>query len=67
MTKIIFRTVSGNVIGIVEAPDTIDPKKPLTKQYTVKIGVLDRKGPLPRKDANRVIAKLLAFVSKFKD
>jgi hypothetical protein len=62
--QIIFRTVSGNVIGVVEAPHTIDAKKPLTKQYRVKIGVLDRNGPLPQQDAQKVIAKLLSFVRK---
>jgi hypothetical protein len=62
MPTIIFRTVSGNVIGVVEKPDAINPEKPITEQYMVKIGVLDRSGPLPRKNADKVICKLLEFV-----
>jgi hypothetical protein len=41
MPETIFRTVSGNVIGVVEAPETIDPEKSLKEQYLVKIGVLE--------------------------
>jgi hypothetical protein len=64
MSDLVFRAISGNVIGIVEGPDTLDPEKPLKDQYIVKIGVLDRSGPLPRKDAQKVISKLLAFVQE---
>ena len=62
MSKIIFRTVSGNVIGVIEKPDRMDPAKPLQGQFVVKIGVLDRKGDLPREDADTVIANLREFV-----
>lgn len=62
MPKIIFRTVSGNVIGIVEQPDELDPVKPIGEQCIVRIGVRDRRGPLPKKNALRVIEKLRGFV-----
>jgi hypothetical protein len=57
----VYRVVSGNVIGVVEKPETIDPRKPLTEQYRVKIGVLDRNGDLPKSDAEIVIRKLRKF------
>ena len=64
MAKIIFRTVSGNVVGIVEQPDDIDPAKPIGEQCIVRIGVQDRRGPLPKKNALRVIEKLRRYVEK---
>jgi hypothetical protein len=57
----VYRVVSGNVIGVVEKPETIDPRKPLTEQYQVKIGVLDPEGELPKADAEIVIRKLRKF------
>lgn len=60
--KKIFEVVSGNVIGIVEEPTPLDPNKRLQEQRTVKIGVLDRNGDLPRHDADIVIQKLRAFI-----
>jgi hypothetical protein len=61
LDKAIFKAVSGNVIGVVERPDVIDPLKPLSKQYQVKIGVLDRHGGLPKSDALIVIERLRKF------
>lgn len=60
--KKIFEAVSGNVIGIVEEPTPLDPDKGLQVQRRVKIGVLDRNGDLPKRDAMIVIQKLRAFV-----
>ncbi len=57
----VYRVVSGNVVGVVEKPETIDPQKPLVEQYQVKIGVLDRNGGLPKSDAEIVIRKLRKF------
>ena len=61
--KRIFKTTSGNVIGIVEEPVPLDPDQPLEKQRIVKIGVFDPKKGIPRFDANRVIMRLREFVS----
>lgn len=60
--KQVFEYTSGNVVGVVEAPDIIDPKRPLGEQYMVKIGVWDTRGDLPDEDARAVIAKLVEFV-----
>ena len=60
--KQIFEFTSGNVVGVVEAPDVLDPTRPLGEQYMVKIGVWDSRGDLPREDARRVIDELVAFV-----
>src|ERR1043166_4948542 len=35
MSKIIFRTVSGNVIGVVEKPDAVNPTDPIEGQFVV--------------------------------
>jgi hypothetical protein len=64
MARVIFKTISGNVIGIVEEPRIVDPRKPVKDQYLVKIGVLDPRGDLPKKDARRVISKLQEYVTK---
>lgn len=60
--KLIYQATSGNVIGVVEAPETIDPSKPLGEQYMVKIGVFDPRRSLPEKDARNVIRRLRRFV-----
>ncbi len=57
----VYRVVSGNVIGVVERPNPIDPRKPLIQQYRVKIGVLDPEGDLPKSDAEIVIRELRTF------
>jgi len=62
MGRIIFKTTSGNVIGVVERPTRIDPRRPLQEQYRVKIGVIDRDGGLPKKDAQIVIDCLRELV-----
>ena len=64
MATVLFKATSGNVIGIVEAPETIDPEKPAKDQYVVKIGVIDPNGGLPKKDAQHVIDKLRDYVLK---
>lgn len=64
MSTILFRAISGNVIGIVEAPEIMDPHKPVGGQYLVKIGVIDPKGDLPKKDAQQVIDELREYVLK---
>ncbi|HZZ28996.1 MAG TPA: hypothetical protein VFE46_13425 [Pirellulales bacterium] len=61
--KQIFKTTSGNVIGVVEEPILLDPDKPLEKQRMVKIGVIDPKKGVPRFDAERVIRRLRDFVA----
>jgi hypothetical protein len=63
MARVIFKTTSGNVIGVVERPTRIDPWRPLQEQYRVKIGVIDRDGGLPKKDAQIVIERLREFVT----
>jgi hypothetical protein len=63
MARVIFKTTSGNVVGVVEEPPIFHPRKPLKNQYLVKIGVIDRNGGLPKKDAMRVLNKLRAFVT----
>lgn len=60
--KIIYRVVSGNVVGVVERPTRIKNSKSLRDQCRVKIGVLDRRGDLPRADAEIVTVKLREFV-----
>lgn len=62
MVKILFKAISGNVIGIVEAPAIMDPQKPAGEQYLVKIGVVHPRGGLPEKDAQHVIRKLREYV-----
>jgi hypothetical protein len=62
LVQIIFRAIAGNVIGVVEKPDAIDPTKSLREQYMVKIGVLDREGPMPKQNIYTVIRKLKRFV-----
>ena len=57
----VYRVVSGNVVGVVEKPETIDPRIPLIQQHRVKIGVLDQNGDLPKSDAEIVIRKLRKF------
>jgi len=57
----VYRVVSGNVVGVVEKPETIDPRQPLMEQYRVKIGVLDQNGDLPKSDTEIVIRKLRKF------
>jgi hypothetical protein len=63
----IFKTTSGNVIGIVEERRPLDVNVPLEKQRTVRIGVIDPNRGLPKSDANRVIKRLLNFVSHLKE
>ena len=63
MTTVLFKSISGNVIGIVEAPEVIDPHKPALEQYLVKIGVFDPRGKLPKKDARHVIRELRKYVA----
>ena len=63
MAQVIFKTSSGNVIGVVEEPPIFHSRKPLKDQYLVKIGVIDRDGGLPKKDARRVIDRLYEFVT----
>jgi hypothetical protein len=62
MGRIIFKTTSGNVIGVVERPTRIDPWRPLQEQYVVKIGVMDRDRGLPEEDARIVIDNLYKLV-----
>lgn len=64
MAVIVFRATSGNVVGIVERPETIDDGKSLCEQYIVKIGVLDRHALLLKSDALIVIDELRRFVLK---
>ncbi len=61
---IVFRVTSGNVVGVVERPETIEEEKLLCEQYIVKIGVLDRHGLLLKSDALVVIDELRRFVLK---
>jgi hypothetical protein len=56
--------VVGNVVGVVEEPDALDPARPLGEQYMVKVGALDRRLPLARDDAEEVIDRLRAFVTR---
>ena len=62
VATVLFKSISGNVIGIVEAPEIIDPQKPAREQYLVKIGVIDPRGKLPKKDARMVILELQDYV-----
>lgn len=62
----VFRVVSGNVIGVVEKPETIDPRKPVTEQYLVKIGALDTNDDFSKADAVIVINKLRDFCETLK-
>jgi hypothetical protein len=62
--KRIAEFISGNVIGIVEEPDPVDPSVPLEEQRMVKIGVLDQNQPLPKEDAEKVIQQLREFVTR---
>ena len=63
VATVLFKSISGNVIGIVEAPQVLDPQKPPREQYLVKIGVLDPQGKLPKKDARHVIRELRKYVA----
>ena len=63
MATILFKVISGNVIGIVEAPQVVDPQKSVRDQYLVKIGVLDSRGKLPKRDARHVIRELQEYVA----
>lgn len=60
----LYRVVIGNVVGVVEEPDSLDPARPLAEQYLVKIGALDRRLPLDKGDDQQVIARLHDFVTK---
>lgn len=55
--------ISGNVIGWLEEPETVDPDRPLSEQLMVKIAVIDdeiaRRGPLPKADVQAVVDRLL--------
>jgi hypothetical protein len=62
----IFETKSGNMIGVIEEPIDLDPRKPLQDQRLVKIGVIDpiRAGnePFPKVDADIVIQRLYRYI-----
>ena len=62
--KQIFKTTSGNVIGVIEEPMILDPDVPLDKQRRVKIGVVDPSRKLSRTDSKRVINRLREFVEE---
>lgn len=65
--KGIFEVRSGNMIGVVEEPNPLDPAKPVNEQRLVKIGVIDpdraRREPFSRPDANIVVEKLREFLT----
>jgi hypothetical protein len=61
-SKTIFEAISGNVIGVVEEPEILDPSRTANEQLLVKIGVIDPAGGLPESDARIVIEKLRVFV-----
>lgn len=63
--NVVFQAISGNVIGIVERPDVVDPGKPIAEQYQVKFGVIDPNDDLPKSDAQVVIARLQEFCKEF--
>lgn len=64
--RTVFETKNGNMIGVIEEPIDLDPKKPLQEQWLVKIGVIDpiRAGnePFPKVDANIVIQRLYRHI-----
>ena len=64
MTPPLYQVIIGNVIGVVEEPDRFDPLRPLSEQYTIRIGAVDRRLPLDRLDVRQVISHLQNFVTK---
>ena len=62
----IFETKSGNIIGVIEEPIDLDPRKSLQEQRLVKIGVIDpiraSNELFPKVDANIVIQRLYRHI-----
>lgn len=54
---------SGNVVGWLEEPETVDPNRPSSDQLVVKIAVIDdeiaKREPFPTNDIQAVVDRLL--------
>lgn len=64
MATTLYEVRIGNVIGIVEEPDDIDPFLPLGEQLMVKIGAIDRLLPLQKEDTEEAILLLRWFAEQ---
>jgi hypothetical protein len=59
----LYEVIIGNVIGVVEEPETNDCSRPAGEQYMVKIGSVNNRLPLEKQDCKEVIERLKAFVT----